>query len=460
MTQEPTQALARFAAGLQYEDIPDKAREHCKALLLDALACALAGHRGEETHQLAALAAALAQSGEASVIGGEKLSLAGATLLNSYLITAVTMCDVHRATMTHVTPEVVPPALAIAERDGSTGCDLLVALAAGCEVTTRIGIGLDYPAFRARGWHGPGVLGPFGAAAAVGRLRGFDADTMARAFGLAGSQAAGTFAAWGTPTVKFHQCRGALSGLLAALLAEQNFSATREFLSASDGGLYLSYSNGGRPELVTADLGRRWELEQIALRLWPSASLLQGTNTALFDLIAQQKIDPAAIEMVRITLGQTAFDMHGKLPRYQGKFEALISGHYTAAAALHDRALTLDQFEAARYEDSQLRRFAEENVEIKLDPALGGAEAVVEIGMSGGKNLSARCEHPRGSFENPLSREEIEQKFRTYAKEGLPGARIEQVIEAVNRLEDLPSARTLMDLLRRSSRRTQDERAA
>src|SRR5439155_6824331 len=103
-----------------------------------------------------------------------------------------------------------------------------------------------------------------GSAAAVGRLRRFDAETMARAFGLAGSQAAGTFAAWGTPTVKFHQCRGALSGMMAALLAEQQFVATREFLTAKDGGLYNSYSNGGKPEAAVADLGSRWELEQIA----------------------------------------------------------------------------------------------------------------------------------------------------------------------------------------------------
>ncbi len=72
---------------------------------------------------------------------------------------------------------------------------------------------------------------------------------MARAFGLAGSQAAGTFAAWGTPTVKFHQCRGALSGLMAALLAQQNFVATREFLTAKDGGLYNAYVNGGKPDV-------------------------------------------------------------------------------------------------------------------------------------------------------------------------------------------------------------------
>src|SRR5881227_3439594 len=272
MSANVTEALASFAASLQYENVPERVREHCKNLLLDALACAVAGHRGEETQQLAALAAALGQSTETSVIGGEALSLAGATILNGYLVTAVTMCDVHRPTLTHVTPEVMPPALAIAERDGASGRDLLVAIAAGCEVTTRVGLGLDYPAFRARGWHGPGILGPFGAAAAVGRLRGFDRDTMSKAFGLAGSQAAGTFAAWATPTVKFHQCRGALSGLMAALLAEQNFLATKEFLTAKDGGFYNTYANGGKPEVAIADLGQRWEFEQIALRLWPSAS--------------------------------------------------------------------------------------------------------------------------------------------------------------------------------------------
>src|SRR4030081_3323655 len=96
-----------------------------------------------ETQQLAALASGLAQSNESSVIGGDRLSLAGATLLNGYLITAVTMCDVHRPSLTHVTPEVIPPALAIAERDGLSGRDLLVAIAGGCEVTTRIGLGVD-----------------------------------------------------------------------------------------------------------------------------------------------------------------------------------------------------------------------------------------------------------------------------------------------------------------------------
>src|SRR5216683_2367463 len=300
MPAETTQVLAEFAAALTYDKIPERVRDYCKDVLLDTLACAVAGHQGDETHQLAALSAGLAQSSESTVIGGDRLSLAGATMLNGYLITAVTMCDAHRSTMTHITPEVVPPALAIAERDALSGRELLVALAAGFEVTTRVGIGVDFPAFRARGWHGPGIFGPFGAAAAVGRLLRFDADTMARAFGLAGSQAAGTFAAWGTPTEKFHQCRGALSGLMAALLAQEKFVATREFLTAPDGGLYNSYVSSGHPETAILDLGKRWELEQIALRLWPAASSIQGMMTAMFDIVEKHKVDPGQIETLRI----------------------------------------------------------------------------------------------------------------------------------------------------------------
>jgi 2-methylcitrate dehydratase PrpD len=448
MPQEVTQALAQFAATLRYEDIPERTREQSKNLLLDALACAVAGRHGEETEQVAALAKALAQSHEASVIGGDRLSLAGATILNGFLITAVTMCDTHRATLTHVTPEVMPPALAIAERDNLSGRDLLVALAAGLETTTRVGLGLDYPTFRARGWHGPGVFGPFGGAAAVGRLRGFDTETMAKAFGLAGSQSAGTFAAWGTPTVKFHQCRGALSGLMAALLAEQKFLATQEFLTAKDGGLLNTYSNGGKPEAITADLGKRWEFEQIALRAWPSASSTQTMNTALFDILERNTFDFDAIRKVRVALSQPVFDLHGNFQNYKAKFDALLSAHYVTAAILHDRELTLTQFEPARYDDPKLRRAAVELVEVIADPALKGHNCVVEVDLADGRKLTARCEHPRGAYENPLSRAQIEAKFRTYAKGTISETQAEAVVAAVSRLESLGSVRELMDLLR------------
>jgi 2-methylcitrate dehydratase PrpD len=458
MAVEATQALAAFVAGLKYQDLPERVREHTKNVLLDTLACAVAGHQGEETGQVHALASALADSRESSVIGGDALSLAGATMLNGYLITAVTMCDIHRATLTHVTPEVVPPALAIAERDGLSGRDLMVALAAGFEVTTRIGVGGDWPVMRSKGWHGPGVIGPFGAAAAVGLLRKFDAETMAKAFGLAGSQSAGTFAAWGTPTVKFHQCRGALSGLMAALLAEQKFLATKEFLTHKDGGLYNTYANGGKPETVTADLGSHWELEQIALRPWPSASSTQAMNTALFDLIERHKIDPDKVKKLRIGLSKTVADLHGGLARYKAKFDALISAHYTAAIILHDKTLTLAQYEPNRYDDPKLRKASVDQVEVFADPALTGVQATAEIEMADGSKLAARCDHPLGSYENPMSRAQIEAKFRTYAKGVLPDAAADEVIASVGKLEDNVSVGRIMELLRRPAKAK--ERAA
>ena len=443
-----TAVLAAFAANLSCDAIPADVREACELLILDALACALAGHRGEETGQLTAMAAALAQSDEASVFGGGRLSLAGATLLNGYLVTAVTMCDVHRATLTHITPEVVPPAFAIAERDGASGRDLLAAIAAGLEVTTRIGIGLDYPVFRRKGWHGPGVLGPFGAAAAVGRLRGFDSGTMARAFGLAGSQSAGTFAAWGTPTVKWHQCRAALSGLMAALLAEQDFVATTEFLTAPDGGLYNTYAEGGRPADAIAGLGTRWELQRISLRMWPSATALQEVLTAMFTLVSEHDIAFDSIDSVHLALSRTPFDMHGGFATWRGKFEALLSAHYAAAVYLRDRALTLDQFEPGCYDDPVLRRFAAERVTVAADDSLAGGQCIASVRTNDARTLTARCGHPLGAPENPMTRGQVEEKFRTYAARRLTPSRADAVIETVAGLADLPDTRALCDLLR------------
>src|SRR3954451_3700453 len=320
----PTAELARFVAELKYEDLPPGIRERVKDILLDTLASAIAGRHGEETKQIRALAASLGSSREATVIGEEPLSLAGATLLNGYLITAVTVCDVHRPTLCHTTPVVVAPALAIAEREGTSGRAFLTAIAAGLETTVRVGLGTKYPAFRAKGWHSPGVIGPFGGAAAVGKLLRLDAEQQRNALGLAGSQSAGTFAHWGTPTIKFHQSRAALSGLLAGLLAEQGFTASADILAHKDGGLFNAYSDGGNPDAVTADLGKRWELENIGLRLWPAASSIQTVITSLFALMRAHELTPQRVASIRVGLSKTVYDMHGTLP-WSDKFKALLS---------------------------------------------------------------------------------------------------------------------------------------
>jgi len=447
MTARPTSELARFVAGLSYEAIPERTRERIKDILLDALASAIAGRQGDESKQIRALAAALGASHEATVIGGEPLSIAGATLLNGYLITAVTVCDVHRPTLCHTTPEVVPPALALAERDGASGRALIAAVAAGLESMVRVGLGTRYPAFRAKGWHSPGVIGPFGGAAAAGKLLGLDAERQRNAFGLAGSQSAGTFAQWGTPTIKFHQSRGALSGLLAALLAKQGFPSSTEILTHEDGGLFNTYSDGGDPEAVTDGLGERWELEAIGLRLWPAASSLQTLITSLFTLMKSHDLRAERIAAVRVGLSKTVYDMHGTLA-WDGKFKALLSTPYVTAVVLHDRRCWLDQFEARRYQDPALGAFAREKVKVEIDPRVEGTGAAVEISTTDGKVHADRRAAAKGDPSDPLTRAEIEDKLRTAAAGFLADATVTRIIELVGNLEALADARELTRALR------------
>ena len=387
---------------------------------------------------------------KAAFIGGKHMSLAGATMMNGYLITAVTMCDVHRATLTHITPEVVPPALAIAERDDLSGGALLAALAAGFEVTTRVGIGLDYPVFRKKGWHGPGVIGPFGSAAAVGSLRGFNTDTMAR-------HLASPVVNLPAPSLPgAHQQSNSinaalpLSGLMAALLAEQDFVATKEFLTTEDGGLYNTYAEGGLPDAVTGDLGDRWELQRIALRMWPSATALQEVITSLFNVVQEHDVAFDDVAKVRLRLSQTPYKMHGGFSTYDAKFEALLSAHYVAGIYLKDRKVTLDQFEPEYYDNPVLRDFAANKVEILADDSLGNGQAIAEIDTNDGKTVSARCDYPLGAPENPLSPEQLEEKLRICAGYCLADNKIDELAAAINDIENVGSVRELMTMMRSS----------
>ena len=432
----PSADLAGFIAGLDYADLPAQVQERVKAITLDTIASAIAGRQGEETGQIERLADAVAGSGTSTVLAGPRgLSPAGATLVNGYQVTAVTVCDVFRPALCHVTPQVVPPALAVAEQRGASGRDLLTAVAAGLETTVRIGHAINYPAFRERGWHSPGVMGPFGGAAAVGTLLGLSAEQQRNAFALAGSQAAGTFAHWGTPTIKFHQSRGALSGLLAANLAATDFRSAEEIFANPDGGLFHAYSDGGNPERLTEGLGSRWDLMEIALRRWPAASSVQTMITSLFALIDAHDVKVADVSEVRVWLSETVHKMHGTLP-WEDKFRAQLSAPYLTSVILHDRQCWLDQFLPSRFGNPDVDSFARERVQIAPDPAIEGTASVVEIELDDGMVHRDDRTIAKGDPRDPLTLDEIVGKFREASAGVLDGA-VEGALSSLLELESL-----------------------
>jgi len=118
------------------------------------------------------------------------------------------------------------------------------------------------------------------------------------------------------------------------------------------------------------------------------------------------------------------------------------------AAILHDRALTLAQFEPERYNDPALKSFAAEKVEVIEDKSLEGVQTIVQAETVDGRTIEVRCDTPRGSPENPLTRAQLESKFRTYARGRISAGRIEEIISSVWKLEDVVSVRSLMNMLR------------
>ncbi len=277
-----------------------------------------------------------------------------------------------------------------------------------------------------------------GGAAAAGKLLGLDARQMRNAFGLAGSQSAGTFAHWGTPTIKFHQSRGALSGFIAATLADTGFEAGADVLTAADGGLYGTYSNGGKPELAVDGLGDRWELEQLSLRAWPLASSLQSVATALLHLVGAQGARAERWPGSGSDSAAPCTTCTARLP-WDDRFHALLSAPFVTAVILADGACGLDQFTPERLKDAQVDRFARENVSVEIDETVQGTGAVVDIELTDGRVLHDQRAVPHGDPQDPLSMADVRAKFLAAAEGIVPVGQAAKTFDLLARIDELPA---------------------
>lgn len=402
--------LARFATELRWSDLPAEAQDRVRVLWTDSVANALVGRASPSSLEVERIAVGLTGHGEATVVGGGGASTTAALFVNAHQTTVYTMCDVYRPALCHITPEVFPVVLAVAEELDASGVDLLAAFAVGLEVTARIGRGLDYATFRARGWHAPGVIGPFGAVAAASSLLGLDVAQVRGAFGLALSQAGGTFAALGTSAVKFHQARGAVAGLWATRFAAEGRGGTPRALTHEDGGLLSAYADGGEPDAIVADLGTRWELMEVALRRWPASSSLQTTIEAV--LAARTAVGDAVpdVERIVVRLPNTSYDMCAHMG-WGDELEAMQSARFVASAVMHDGRVWIDQYRPERRADRQVTALAHRDVEVERADDLPAASAEVVVHERSGASHRERREIPIGDPRRPLERDDVASKL-------------------------------------------------
>jgi 2-methylcitrate dehydratase PrpD len=367
-------------------------------------------------------------------------------VVNGYLITAATICDAHLPTQCHVTPEVLPPTMAVAEARPVSGDRFLAALAAGLEVTTRVGLGLKPPVMQSRAWHAPGITGPFGGAAAVGNLLDLSVEQQQYAFGLAGSEAAGTMAQWGTIAVKFHQARGSADGLLAGTLAGHGFTSAPDILTKPVGGLLVNYSDGGDPEAIVAGLGERWELMNISLRPWPVAALMQSVAAATLG-VREQIADPASVARIRVSLPDKAFGMHGAI-EWPDSFSARLSTRYIAAVVMLDGVCALDQFSDARLVADDVNTLARNGVTVDNDSSAPDGSAAVEVTTADGGVVRYVSASPPGHPASPLPRERVMAKFQQAVAGRSLAAKSEVLAETLPHMAEQPDAGAVLAALR------------
>jgi 2-methylcitrate dehydratase PrpD len=440
-----TRTLARFVAETTFADLPRRLVENLKITVLDTFGAALVGTRQPWAQRIVAVARALGGAAEASVIHeGWRTDVARAAFANGVLIGAF---ECEPLTGSHASGTVLPAALAVCECLRLAGVELLTALAVGFEVSARIAltaVGLE----TVRGFHNPGTQGPFGAAAAVGKLYGFDAERLTDALGIAGSSSAGLleFAWSGGDTKRLHLGRAAQLGLESALLARAGVRGPATVLEGRSG-YFTAFSTPPKLDKLVDGLGIEWAIEPPSLKSYATHVTQQAVVQAIQELKRDHPLDPRAVTRVVVTGAPRIME-----ERHAGREpEDVLGGQYSLPFTLAV-ALTRDMADPLVYDLEAVRdpivRDLARRIELVPDagaahetPGFWPAEIVVECG---GRHHAVRTRPHKGSPANPFTWEEAREKFRRYTASILDAPRIEAIVGAVDGLEHMPDVSGLV----------------
>ncbi len=450
----PTLALSDFITGLNWKDVPGKTLEQVKAAFLDSLGCGLFGSTLEWSQKVNSLVKEMSGKEEATLwADGFRGPAANVALGLGTMIHSFDFDDYHNAKL-HPGAVVVPAALTMAEREGSSGKDFLTALVAGYEAMIRISLATGPGASRRQGWHLTGTCGTFGAAAAAGKLLHLDAQGMASALGMAGTQSAGlwAFTADGSESKRFHPGRSAQSGIVAALLAKRGYRGPTQILEAKDGGFCRATSNAFNLDLLTVNLGKKFEAEDVVLKPYSCCGSLHSTIDATRRLTKEHKIESKDVQRIRVHNSQVVNLQCGFEYEPMGPLQAQMNMQYCTAIAVLDGHVLVDQFKEERLSEPRVLDLAR-RVEFVLDPEIDATypekfASKVEIILKDGRSLWFRVDCPKGSPENPMNAEEIQGKFKSLARGVKDDKSVASILEFYGDLERQKSLFPLIALLK------------
>lgn len=459
--QGVTAHLAEFVTRTQYEAIPQEVIELGKKSILDGLGLALAGQQAESGPIMLAYLDSVASSGTSTVMGTQRTtSPQFAALVNSVAIHAEDFDDTQLSAeksktyglLMHPTAPVLPPAFVLAEQLGTSGKDFMLAYHLGVEVECKLSESMAPRAYE-EGFHTSAICGPFGAAAACARLRGLDAGKTRIAFGIAASASGGLREEFGTMTKPLQVGRGAEDGYAAVELARLGWTAADNIVEA-ERGFMRAAAGTYDPTWLLEKLGSPWTFASpgVSIKPYPSGSLTHPAMTEMADLVRQHDIKPDQVVSVDVGASQNNVQTllyHEPHTGLEGKF----SMEFCMAILLLERKAGLPQFQDSVVNRPDVQAMVKK-VHFYVDPAAQAAgndkmTSLIKITLKSGRVITGQSSFGKGSPANPMSYDDVADKFRGCAEFAhWPTQKGEAIVRFVRNLETQSDMRGLAALLR------------
>jgi 2-methylcitrate dehydratase PrpD len=444
-----TKYVSEFIVSTKYEDIPANVIALGKKTLLDGFGLALAGSASGIGPIIRRYIETLGCSdGKASITGTSMTAPARfAALANGISIHADDYDDTGSAL--HVTAPILPAAFALCELGRRSGKDLMLAFHVGVEVASKIGDAIS-PRHNGDGFHTTGTCGSFGSAASCAKLRGLSAKQTAYALGVAGSEASGLRDNFGSMTKPFHAGHAAENGIVAADLAAIGWTASDDILEAPLG-FFQAAGGTFDPAAILNRLGKPWMFASPGdlIKRFPCGTIQQAFMDEMLRLIQDHKI--AAKDVERVEVGGNRSNLTTLFRhRPTTALEAKFSMEFAMSILLVEDKAGLTQFTDAVVQRPDVQDMIQ-RVSFYVDPEFdkqasqgGNFQAVLVEGgiikthMKDGTVVSGRTQPAKGSPENPMTYDEVADKFRGNAEFAKwPASKAESIIKIVRSLENV-----------------------
>lgn len=446
-------AIDRFAAhvvGTDFDGLPDAAVAAARTFVLDSLGVGIVGSSGPWAAELARMQRHWGEAEQARVwVTGQALPAPAAAMCNAYQTHNSEFDPVHEAAVVHATSAVLPAMLAVAERDGGvTGRDLIAGLALGVDVACHISVaaktGLRF--FR------PATAGAFAAVAGIGKIRGFDKDTLVNAFSIAYGQICGTMQAHveGSQLLAMQMAFNARNAVIACDMAAAGFDAPKNVLEGQFG--YLRLIEGEYDlEPVLAEIGRTWRIAELAHKPYPTGRASHGILDGCLALMREHGLAAGDIGRVSAAVPPLVHRLVGRpaQPDMTINYARLCTPYATACALLRGGLDVQDFTAEARSDPRRLELAARVSIELDDNPDPNALTPVtISLQLRDGTIHSTRIDAVYGSPRKPLSREAHLDKFRrncAAAARPLSDEAVDALIALADNLAELPDARYLVD---------------